>query len=258
AVAARPPAQPPAAPPPPPPAEPPAPEPARPAVEARTDRLATNQGDGALHRLRQQETLRLMAEYLGDLEGQRVLDLGCGAGRFALPLVKAEVLGVDAASDLIENARARHAGLSNFRFLAADPARLELAEQPFDVTLLVDALAAADEGAAALLASAAAHTRPGGLLFLSVDNRDALDRRAARRMGGVPRGAGGSHGLTQAETTSMVRAAGFRPLRCDGVVLPWGSALGADNDEILEALRELGRLAGPAYAQGIVMLARKG
>jgi len=204
---------------------------------------------GALQRLRQDETQRLVGEYLGKLQGRRVLDLGCGLGRFASTMASAEVLGVDAAPDLIEDARAAHGGLPNFRFIAADPRKPLLGERPFDVTLLVDALSGPGADATALLENAASLTRPGGLLVVSAENRDALNRRVARDS------AGG--GFTLAELTGMLRAAGFRPVRADGVVLPWTSGPGSEDEDVLQALRELGRLAGPAYAQSIMVLASR-
>ncbi|MGV9875748.1 SAM-dependent methyltransferase [Streptomyces cellulosae] len=48
---------------------------------------------------------------LGDLEGLRVLDLGCGTGRHAAHLARAygsRADGVDASSTQIERARAHH------------------------------------------------------------------------------------------------------------------------------------------------------
>jgi SAM-dependent methyltransferase len=225
-----------------PPAAPPAPAPMPAARPAQAP-------SGALQRLRQEETQRLVGEYLGKVQGRRVLDLGCGLGRFAATLASAEVLGVDAAPDLIEDAREAHAGLPNFRFIAADPRKPLLGERPFDVTLVVDALAGPGIDATALLENAASLTRPGGLLVVSAENRDALNRRVARDS------AGG--GFTLAELTGMLRAVGFRPLRADGIVLPWTAGPGSEDEDVLEALRELGRLAGPAYAQSIMVLASR-
>lgn len=205
----------------------------------------------AVERLRQQEVLRLLRDMVADVPGQRVLDLGCGTGRFAGIFTESRVLGVDIAAERVEQAQAAHAGLPNFRFMAADPAGLELSEPAFDAVLLVDALPQGVDAAASLLARAAAHLRPGGLLFLSLDNREALHQRIARLSGTAA-----ESGLTLAEATGMLRAAGFQPLRADGVLLP---VAGDVQDEgILDSLRELGRLVGPAHAATMVLLARRG
>jgi SAM-dependent methyltransferase len=215
------------------------PEPAPPSPPPAAAPLA-READG-LDRLRQQEVLRLLREHVGDRTGQRVLDLGAGRGRFATVFSEAQVLGIEADAEAVEQARAGHAGLPNFRFTAAD-LTAPLREPPFDATLLIDSLPEDEDAAAGLLAAAAAATRSGGLLFVSADNSDALGRRAPG-------------GVTLAALTAWVRAAGFRPLRAEGVVLPWGAPA---DDSLLDALRELGRLAGPAYAQGIVLVARRG
>ncbi|MFC7552885.1 methyltransferase domain-containing protein [Pseudoroseomonas wenyumeiae] len=160
------------------------------------------------------------------------------------------MLGVDADADKVEQAQAAHAGLPNFRFTVADPASLALSEPAFDAVLLVDALPEGADAAAGLLARAAAHLRPGGLLFLSLDNREALHRRIARLSGTAEEA-----GFTLAEATGMLRAAGFQPLRADGVLLPVAGDI--QDEGILDSLRELGRLVGPAHAEAMVLLARR-
>lgn len=226
------------------PAAPSAPPPAQPAPRPAST-------GNALERLRQQEVLRLLREMVADVPGQRVLDIGCGTGRFAGVFTESKVLGIAAAAEQVEQAQAVHAGLPNVRFTVADPASLELSEPAFDIVLLVDALPKGVDAAADLLARAAAHLRPGGLLFLSLDNREALHRRIARLSGTAPEG-----GFTLAEVSGMLRAAGFQPLRADGVLLP---VAGDVQDEgILDSLRELGRLVGPAHAEAMVLLARRG
>ncbi|MEI8282835.1 MAG: methyltransferase domain-containing protein [Armatimonadota bacterium] len=48
-----------------------------------------------------------VAELLGDIDGQKVLDLGCGDGRLTLELVEkgATVVGIDASTSMIEAAK---------------------------------------------------------------------------------------------------------------------------------------------------------
>ena len=76
-----------------------------------------------------EDTLRL----LGNVDGKRVLDLGCGAGHNAIALARqgAKVIGVDESSDQVAEARAacdreqvrleiHHAPLAELAFIRAD------------------------------------------------------------------------------------------------------------------------------------------
>lgn len=76
-----------------------------------------------------EDTLKL----LGNVDGKRVLDLGCGAGHNAIALARqgAKVIGVDESSDQIADARAEcerervkvelhHAPLAELAFIRAD------------------------------------------------------------------------------------------------------------------------------------------
>ena len=66
--------------------------------------------------------------------GQRVLDVGCGAGASTIALAEAgaQVLGVDVSAPLLARARARAEGLDNCEFLQADAARAQF-DAPFDL-----------------------------------------------------------------------------------------------------------------------------
>jgi 2-polyprenyl-3-methyl-5-hydroxy-6-metoxy-1,4-benzoquinol methylase len=65
---------------------------------------------------------------LGQLEGKRVVDIGCGDGIYSLELKRsgaAEVLGLDAARAAVESARRLAAGTPNIHFEVADVCCLE-------------------------------------------------------------------------------------------------------------------------------------
>src|SRR5882762_5652668 len=79
---------------------------------------------------------------LGITDGLEVLDLGCGDGTTALPAARlgANVLGVDIASNLVEegNARAQSLGLSNCSFHEGDASDLgELEDDSFDLVVSI-------------------------------------------------------------------------------------------------------------------------
>jgi SAM-dependent methyltransferase len=100
---------------------------------------------------------------------RRVLDLGCGTGGHAVVLAERgyEVVGVDRAPDMLEQARARNS-----------PARFELGEigavrlaQTFDAVLMMFAVLGYQVGNAnlqAALATAREHVKQHGLFFCDV------------------------------------------------------------------------------------------
>jgi SAM-dependent methyltransferase len=81
----------------------------------------------------------LAMDRLGLRRGQRLVDLGCGAGRTTLELASrvgpdGAVLGVDIAAEMLVRARERveSAGSKNVEFLLADVQSHELGEDRFD------------------------------------------------------------------------------------------------------------------------------
>jgi SAM-dependent methyltransferase len=120
--------------------------------------------------------LRLMAPWVREVDSWRVLDVGCGHGLYSLPLAGqgASLLGCDLGLDSLGAAVHTAEGLAlagRTLFLAADGAALPVVVGSFDLVICNCVLEhIADDGAA--LAAMARSLRPGGLLFLSVDNAE--------------------------------------------------------------------------------------
>ena len=97
-----------------------------------------------------------------------VLDLGCGIGRIAAALAPrcASVLGVDVSAGMVAEARRRHAGLPNLRFIVGNGT--DVPPGPFDLVLLVDSMPyIVGAGLAAeIVGGCAAALRPGGVLVV--------------------------------------------------------------------------------------------
>lgn len=76
-------------------------------------------------------TERLLAR-IGGCEGQRVLDIGCGAGELSLAVARgnqgADVIGVDVSPALLEAARQRAGDHTNIRFVEADAGSWQAAD----------------------------------------------------------------------------------------------------------------------------------
>jgi 2-polyprenyl-3-methyl-5-hydroxy-6-metoxy-1,4-benzoquinol methylase len=141
--------------------------------------------------------LRAIEECLAgrDLQGQHWLDAGCGSGTLARYLFEdgADVLGVDAAEEMITLARELAIAMHDeptrqLRFEHITTiAHLPLADQSLDGILCSSVLEYVPDPAACL-AEFARVVRPGGLVVVSVANRNSLVRKAqlaAHRLGRI-------------------------------------------------------------------------
>jgi malonyl-CoA O-methyltransferase len=83
---------------------------------------------------------RVTLEFIGKAEGQRVLDLGCGTGRYCVLLAKrgAFVVGVDPSSEMVEQAKRKITPTCQFELYHGTMDKIGLPDQHFD--LIVSAL----------------------------------------------------------------------------------------------------------------------
>ena len=153
----------------------------------------------------------------------RVLDIGCGAGLAAEALARRghHVLGIDAAPDVIEAARAHAAGQDlPLHYEVATPE--ELGPDTFDAVTALEVVEHVSDLRAFLL-TASRLTRPGGLVFVSTLNR-TLRSLAVAKIGAeyvvrlLPIG---THDwrrfVTPAELATAARAAGLRMNEASGM-----------------------------------------
>jgi len=79
---------------------------------------------------------RIIAEYLKAVPGMRILDVCCGTGRNTLALARtgAQLVGIDAAADMLAVARQKAAreNMSNVRFLRANVGAVPFKNESFD------------------------------------------------------------------------------------------------------------------------------
>ncbi|SDI06500.1 Methyltransferase domain-containing protein [Actinokineospora alba] len=136
-------------------------------------------------------------------EGDRVLDLGCGAGP-DLPILREAVgpggyvLAIDHSAEMVARAAemVRKHGWDNVEVRQGDATTL--AVSGFDAVLAAFSVSATPDVPAAL-ANARAALRPGGRLFV-IDMRLADDTRLNRVLGWIYRRAAGWSGVDVLET----------------------------------------------------------
>jgi SAM-dependent methyltransferase len=101
---------------------------------AMADRFDAMRFSGPIGSLIAETQARVMASFLGPLDGRAVLDVGTGTGRAALELARggARVTGVDASAEMLRVARARaaEAGI-DATFDVADAHHLPYADRAF-------------------------------------------------------------------------------------------------------------------------------
>jgi SAM-dependent methyltransferase len=116
-----------------------------------------------------------------DLAGLRVLDAGCGGGRYSLLAAQhgARVVGVD-LSDAVEKAAALCAGQPAVDIVQADLLALPLAEAAFDLVFSIGVLHHSPDPRRAF-AQVAARVRPGGRLAVWLYRRNTAPQEWLNR-----------------------------------------------------------------------------
>ena len=184
----------------------------------------------------------------GRLDGLRVLDAGCGTGRFTAALERhaARLAGVDLDPAMLTVAARR----VRAPLLAADAGELSFRDGAFDVTIAVT-VCEFTSSPAAVVAELARVTRPGGRVVIGALNRSVWGLARRRQLRRPPWQA------ARFLTRRQLRALGARHgrVRLHGTLITPGAVPGSWR--IGPLLEALGRRAFPAAGAFQVLTVEK-
>ncbi len=144
---------------------------------------------GPIGSLLLQDQEQVLAEFLGDVSGRRILDMATGTGRAALALAKRGgiVTGVDASKEMLKVARARAAGAGlSIEFAEGDAHALTFPDRAFDAVVCLRMLMHVPDWRAALSELCRVTDRRLVFDYPAIASAAALHmmwRRTARTMG---------------------------------------------------------------------------
>ncbi len=135
--------------------------------------------------------LALIDEFVGDLSGKKVLDLGCGGGLISVPLIErgAIVTGIDQSNESIKAAQIASHGRGTF--VTGDIHKLNIDSGTMDCVILADVLDHIPHFGR-VLREASRTLRKGGRLFAGTLNRNQLSHfltiTLGESLGFIPKG----------------------------------------------------------------------
>jgi SAM-dependent methyltransferase len=212
---------------------------------------------------------RYIAEFIGNGQGQTILDLCCGSGRLsAIMSRQSRVVGVDISGVAIQKAQESHRGKSNFEFRKMDAHDLSMPDESFDVVLFIDSIEHVMD-ANTVFAEIRRVLKQGGLLMATVANRDSVNQILTTKLGYPEFVTNYQHvkEFSYSETIDLLGRHGFEPSRSAGVFLyPYWGVPGVDevvrkitdeDPQFVELMRLLGERAGAEHAYCSIVLAHK-
>jgi ubiquinone/menaquinone biosynthesis C-methylase UbiE len=160
--------------------------------------------------------IRAVVGYVPSSPGARVIDIGCGTGRYALQLAsatEAQVLAADLSREMVEQGRDQDNSEDVF-WLLSDACRVPFGDESFDVTLLFLVLHVVKDSKKALQ-EAYRILRPGGHCLILTHSHFQLDRQTLFRLFPEARKLNKRRMLSLTKLKERVREVGFHHLRTE-------------------------------------------
>lgn len=200
-------------------------------------------------------------EGLGDLQGKKLLDVGCGGGMFseALARLGCEVTGIDPSAKSVEAGRAHatSAGL-DITYEHARGEQLPFDDGQFDLVVCCDVLEHVDD-LDAVMSETSRVLRAGGLYLFDTVNRTWVSKLFVIQLFQewswtrlVPRGLHDwARFIRPEEMETLLGEHGLRPLRRSGLAPGLGPLVNARRLWDLVRLKR-GRIDHATFAQGML------
>jgi ubiquinone/menaquinone biosynthesis C-methylase UbiE len=163
--------------------------------------------------------IRSVLRYVPSSPGARMIDIGCGTGRYALPLAsatEAQVFATDLSRAMVEQGRDKDNG-GAVSWVLGDACRIPFADQSFDVALLFLVLHVLKDSKKGLQ-EAYRILRSGGHCLILTHSHFQLDRQTLFRLFPEARKLNKRRMLSLAKLKERAREIGFHHLRSEEVV----------------------------------------
>lgn len=160
--------------------------------------------------------IRAILRYVPSSRTARVMDIGCGTGRYALLLARetdAEIFAADISRNMIEKGREKKNG-QNISWCLSDACRMPFWDESVDVALLFLVLHVVKDSKMALQETYRI-LRPGGHCLITTHSRSQLDRQTIFRFFPEARKLNKKRMLSLRKLKELVREIGFHHLRLE-------------------------------------------
>lgn len=218
---------------------------------------------------REEYMFNLIKNKVAFSEGKTILSIGCGNGSDAhLPEVFAKFIGIDLSDVAIEQAQKKYKNHKEYQFLVMNAMDLAFDDSTFDIVLGIEVIEHVPDYKQ-LIAEAVRVLKPGGMLLLTVANKDSFHLRIVEQLLGNKFKTNYQHfeefSVDQINETFENVGLEVKEI-IGGFFLPyWGvpgisqelSDLAHNNLEVINLLKDIGQQVNPRYCYDFISIGYK-